>query len=104
VCLLHNRCNADTPGSERMSFKIVNDYTGWIDGKEYPSEVELCPCDPGHQDVMDIRFEHVKRDYYWAHYDMLCMECEMCWTESVYLIGQGSGYIITQMPTGDEEE
>jgi len=87
-----------------MSYKIKNDYATWIDGKEYPEEVELCPCNPGHQETMDVRFEHVKRDYYWVHYDQLCMECEMCWTESIYLIGQGRSIIVTQMPTGDEEE
>lgn len=83
--------------------KIENDYTGWIHGKEYPSSVELCDCHERYQTTMSTDVEWVKREYYWIHYEILCMECEMVWVDSVYLVGQGKSIIIVQQPTGEEE-
>ena len=88
---------------------IKNDYSGhigpdWNNNQEAPAEVELCDC-PEHQEIIHTDVEHVKRDYYWVHYTLVCMNCEMGWIESIYMVAQGRNVVITQGPyVPDEDE
>tara|TARA_R110002110_G_scaffold415023_1_gene647518 strand:+ start:2071 stop:2325 length:255 start_codon:yes stop_codon:yes gene_type:complete len=69
-----------------------------------PSQVELCDCNEGHVELLNLDVEHIKREYYWIIREFLCMNCEMVWVKRTYCVGQGDNWEIIQPAynTGDE--
>jgi hypothetical protein len=80
---------------------VVNDFSYHFD---CPSEIELCDCDESHVELMSLKVEHEKREYYWIIKEYLCMNCEMMWLKRTYCVGKGNHWEIIQEPynTGDE--
>ena len=81
--------------------KVENQMTYNFDD---PPFVELCDCPTHYVELIDEKFEHIKRDYYWIVRRFICLECEMGWIKRTYVVGKGDNWEIYQEPTGDDDE
>jgi hypothetical protein len=53
--------------------------------------VELCDCSC-QQEIVKTTVEHIKREYYWIIYDLVCIECDMSWEEHIYVVSKGRDF------------
>jgi len=56
-----------------------------------------CKCD---QEVINTEVNWIKREYYEITYTLVCLDCEMSWTEMLYC--ESKGRTITIISTGNE--
>jgi len=72
---------------------IINDFNG--------ETVVLCEC-KCRQEITETIVEHIKRDRYTIAFTCLCLECEMCWIETLELNERGRDIQIIYRPDVEE--